>query len=1283
MAYTLIITEKPAASKKLADALAEGKAIKENMNGVPYYKITRGKKDLVVACAVGHLYGLAEKKKSWDFPVFDIEWQPSHETRKQAAFSKKYLQAIKKLAKEADEFIVATDFDIEGETIGLNVIRYACKQKDSERMKFSTLTKDDLVEAYEKRSKTLDWGQADAGETRHFLDFFNGISYSRALTSAYKTTGGFKVLSIGRVQGPALKIVVDREKEIKAFKPVPYWQIELKGNVNDGDIEAWHIKDKFWDKKEANQVMKNVKGQKKGTVDKVEKKQFKQHPPNPFDLTAMQVEAYRLFKIQPKDTLAIAQELYTAGFISYPRTSSNQLPSKIGYSKILSLLTKQERYGKLCFDLLKKKLKPNNGKKTDPAHPAIYPTGIAPQLDDRAGKIYDLIVRRFMATFGEAAIRETMKINIDINKEIFVAKGTRTVEKGWFVYYGDYVRLEEEELPHVKEGDNVNVKKITLYDKETLPPKRYTPASIIKALEKKGLGTKCLTSNNFVKINSNNQIHNENVAELFDGLYSDCPVQELGMKIAINNNKTCFSFDEFDETRSNFKLVSKRKLDKDEKVYRVEYNDGSFIEVTEEHPFLVYNGDSCRYIPVKNLKKGMKSVTSVKFPEREGDIICTWEAFLKRCSQTSKLYGISDGILEKRKGQNLSQHAFGRKYNLNQSNISIYENTQNIPLYIIKKLNLSKPKNICSVNKNLIIKNIFPLKMSSSLARILANLVGDCSIDSKKIVSENCYDFRYHNTDIDLINKFIKDVKTVFGVDLVVKLAKPKPGHLPKYYTHVPAVIGRIISILFKEVIKKNAAKIYPEFYPEFIGSLFDDEGHSAKSEPKLFISGTNFRLLEDVRQMLLSLDINAIVNRKQFKLYIRGRENLQKFLEKIPITSVYKRQRLIDNLSRFYKFGRTLSSLQKQFLIVSALNSSNNKELTNRELAKILGFKMPKSMHHLSLLIKNGYIKRIVTGISEYPRKKISYRLIRPIEETFFKYIDENVISPDFITKTIRSIKEIDYSGYVYDITNNAEIPNFILSNGVVVHNSTRASIVDTLFQRHYVHGTKSIEATELGINTIGTLAKFVPKILDEKLTRHFEVEMEEIREGKKKKEDVLDEAKEAITKVISDFKKHEKEVGESLKKAHWEAKDKMATLGNCPNCKDGVLMMRKGKYGSFCACNKYPKCKTTFSLPNNAIIKPSKNVCETCNMPMVLAIKRKKKPMEFCLNRDCKSKHVEGEAGKLAKDIAKGKVEKKCPKCKEGNIVLRKSIYGSFLGCSGYPKCKYTEKLENNKKE
>ena len=731
--YELIITEKPNAAKRIAESLADGKPIREGKDGVYYYKITHGKNDIVVACAVGHLYGLAQKEgKKWNFPVFDIEWTPSFEMSKSSRFTKKYLDQIKKLAKEAKTFTVATDYDVEGEVIGMNVIKHACRQKDAERMKFSTLTKPDIVEAYEQKMKHIDWGQAYAGETRHFLDWYNGINYSRALTSSIKKAGSFKLMSTGRVQGPALKIIVDREKEIRAFKPVPFWQISLDGEIKNSKVEAWHREDKFWEKEKAEKVMAAVKGAKEAKVHNTDKIQFRQQPPVPFDLTTLQTESYRCHHISPKETLQIAQELYTSGLISYPRTSSQQLSDKIGFKKIFSELSRQKEYAALAGELLSKHgLKPNDGKKTDPAHPAIYPTGIAPkEFNQREEKVYDLIVKRFMATFGEVAVRETMTIEIDCKLEIFIAKGTRTVEEGWHRFYRPYVNIEEEELPAVVKGDKVSVKKIKMDAKETQPPKRYTPASIIRELEKRNLGTK------------------------------------------------------------------------------------------------------------------------------------------------------------------------------------------------------------------------------------------------------------------------------------------------------------------------------------------------------------------------------------------------------------------------------------------------------------------------------------------------------------------------------------------------------------------ATRSEIVDTLFQRGYVDG-KSIEATNLGIKTLETLEKHCPKIVDEALTRGFEEDMELIREGKEKPEQVLDKARKAITEIIDDFKKHEKEIGKELLEANIETRDAMSTLGECPKCKEGQLQIRKGKFGAFAACNKYPDCKTTFSLPGNAIIKPAGKMCETCSFPMVIAIKKETKPMEFCLNPKCPTKHVEGEAGREAKAVAKGEVEKECPSCKEGKLVLRGSIYGKFYGCSNYPKCKHTEKL------
>ncbi|PIN80018.1 DNA topoisomerase I [Candidatus Woesearchaeota archaeon CG10_big_fil_rev_8_21_14_0_10_32_9] len=488
----LIITEKPSAAKKIAEALSSGKPIQETVDGVTIYDVTFEGKDIKIVSAVGHLFTVAEKVKSFKYPSFDIHWAPLFEVDKKAAFSKKYYNAIKKVAKKSTSFTVACDYDIEGEVIGLNVIKYICGQKDASRMKVSTLVKEDVIEAYKHKQKTLDWGQAFAGEARHFLDWMYGINLSRALTLAVKKAGSFKILSSGRVQGPALKIIVDKEKEIKAFKPEPYWQITLKALKDKKVIEAVHEKDKIWKKPDAENIYAKIKDEKTVKVDEITRKKFKQAPPNPFDLGALQAESYKVFGMAPKKTLQIAQSLYLQGLTSYPRTSSQQLPANLGFKKILEGLKKVPEYKENANYLLGlKTLKPNEGKKTDPAHPAIYPTGLIGKIDEPdEKKVYDLIVKRFMATFGEDAVRETATIKLNVKEEIFNAKGTITTEKGWHTLYEPYVKLSEDEVPDLKKGEALKTKKIDLLSKQTLPPKRYTPASIIAELEKRGLGTK-------------------------------------------------------------------------------------------------------------------------------------------------------------------------------------------------------------------------------------------------------------------------------------------------------------------------------------------------------------------------------------------------------------------------------------------------------------------------------------------------------------------------------------------------------------------------------------------------------------------------------------------------------------------------------------------------------------------------------------------------------------------------------------------------------------------------
>ncbi|MEM5793396.1 MAG: DNA topoisomerase I [Candidatus Aenigmatarchaeota archaeon] len=497
MSFTLIISEKPDAATRISQALADGNVKKVGSGGAYWLEFERNGKKYVCVPAVGHLFVLnSPKNNSWNYPDFSAEWVPTY-TNKGSEFTKKYFTNIQKLAKEASDFIVATDFDTEGEVIGYNILRFICKRQDAKRMKFSTLTKADLEEAFRNMMPHIDFGQAKAGLTRHYLDFYWGVNITRALTLAMRgNSNNFILVSSGRVQSPTLYILTQREREIKKFVPKPYWEIELHILLDGEKLVAVYEKGKIWEKSEAQKIFESCKG-KDAIVKDIERSKHKQPPPLPLDTTTLQTIAYTHFKFSPMQTMSIAESLYNQGLISYPRTSSQKLPAKIGYQQILQKLSKISTYQEGCKKLLSKKvLKPIEGKKEDPAHPSIYPTGeFSGNLNEHQKKLYDLIVRRFLAVFGEDAIRETMKARLDVNGHNFLLMGKRTVEPGWIELYGKYAKFDEQILPQLSVGQRINVKDILLLDKETQPPSRYNQGSIIKEMEKRGLGTKATRAN--------------------------------------------------------------------------------------------------------------------------------------------------------------------------------------------------------------------------------------------------------------------------------------------------------------------------------------------------------------------------------------------------------------------------------------------------------------------------------------------------------------------------------------------------------------------------------------------------------------------------------------------------------------------------------------------------------------------------------------------------------------------------------------------------------------------
>ena len=728
MSYKMIISEKPSAARKIAEAIAEKGVRTLKAKDVSYLEVERKGEKILVVPAVGHLFGLAQKSKSWTYPVFDTEWQPTFKVSKNAAFAKKYYDMIKLLAKDAKEFIVATDLDVEGETIAFTILKYLCKTTDAKRMEFSTLTKGDLINAYDNAKPHINFGLAEAGVTRHILDFYFGINLSRALTIAVKSAGRYKVLSAGRVQGPALLFLAKREKEIRAFIPTPFWQVEMQTSK----FIAMYENDKILEKDAADKIVKETEG-KDATVKEQVNKKYKQAPPTPFNLTDLQVEAHKLFSIVPRDTQQIAQKLYEAAVISYPRTSSQQLSEKLEFRKILEKLSNDAEYYQKAKALLAlKKLVPNNGKKTDDAHPPIHPTGEKPKgLAGRDKKIYDLIVKRFFATFGTPATRESSRIVLDVNSHKFITEGKRTIENGWFDLYEPYVKLEEVTLPDMKDGETVENKKITRLDKETKPPNRYNESSIIKELEKRNLGTK------------------------------------------------------------------------------------------------------------------------------------------------------------------------------------------------------------------------------------------------------------------------------------------------------------------------------------------------------------------------------------------------------------------------------------------------------------------------------------------------------------------------------------------------------------------ATRAEIINNLYKRDYLM-EKRIEVTDLGLTVIDTLDKYCPEIISEELTRNFEKHMDDIEHEKESGDKIIKVAEEKLTAILNKYKENEKEIGKDLVKAVKNTQEDESTIGPCKNCSEGTLMIKMSKFGRFIACDKYPDCKSTYSLPKTGMVKSLKKECEQCGFPMISIIQKGKKPQQLCINPKCPSKKIEDEkAQEKIEELNNGTLVRNCPKCKS-KLILRSSIYGKFLGCSGYPKCRYTERLD-----
>lgn len=496
--YTLVVCEKPDAARRVAEALSSGAPEAFKVGGVPAFRLEdrRGRR-YVVCAAMGHLYGVSDTVKDRRvYPALDLEWFPLGGSRdKRARLVSSRIRAIKSLSEGAAEFVNACDFDIEGETIGHNILRYAAGGREASalRAKFSALTKEEVVDAFgDDRLRPAD-GLARAGRLRHAIDFLWGVNLSRALSESLRTGQGYRMVSIGRVQGPTLNFVVEKEVDARTFVPTPYWTV--RGAFRSGEV-AFEAKYSSTPTIETRQAAEGVKADcegGEGVVSRVTRRTFHERPPPPFNLADLQKEAYRVLGCVPSKTLQIAERLYLGAMISYPRTGSQRLP-RLDFGRLLSRIAAIPGYAGLVEVVSRGALRPSEGPGVDPAHPAIYPTGEPGRrtLSPEENRVFDLVVRRFLACFGEDAVREASAIEILVGEHRFEREELRVLVPGWMrlAPKGRTADAPSLAAAALREGDQVDVQQVTTEEHIRSRPTRYNQATLLEKMEKEEIGTK-------------------------------------------------------------------------------------------------------------------------------------------------------------------------------------------------------------------------------------------------------------------------------------------------------------------------------------------------------------------------------------------------------------------------------------------------------------------------------------------------------------------------------------------------------------------------------------------------------------------------------------------------------------------------------------------------------------------------------------------------------------------------------------------------------------------------
>ncbi|WP_163539970.1 DNA topoisomerase III [Gracilibacillus sp. YIM 98692] len=484
MSKTVVLAEKPSVGRDIARVLKCNKKTNGYMEGSKY----------IVTWALGHLVTLADPEAYQDkWKTWKLEDLPMLPERLKLVVMKKtgkQFQTVKSqlMRKDVKDVVIATDAGREGELVARWILAKARVHKPVKRLWISSVTDQAIKQGFQNLKPGKQYENLYASAVaRSEADWYVGLNATRALTTKFNAQ-----LSSGRVQTPTLAMIAAREEEIKQFTPKTYYQI--KAHTKEGITLTWRnpkMEARLFDKQKAEQLMQELNNQD-AVVKKVDKKKKKHYAPTLYDLTDLQRDANRIFGFSGKQTLSIMQKLYEQHkLLTYPRTDSKYLSTDI-------VPTLKERvascgvgpYAKVAAKIKKHPIKANksyvnNEKVSD--HHAIIPTEepvYLSKLNDQERKIYDLVIKRFLAVLLPPFQFEQLNLTAEINGEIFVASGKNVIDQGFkAVHQEESEEKDEQQISDIEQGQVWRKPRLVLAEGETKPPERLTEGTLLQAME--------------------------------------------------------------------------------------------------------------------------------------------------------------------------------------------------------------------------------------------------------------------------------------------------------------------------------------------------------------------------------------------------------------------------------------------------------------------------------------------------------------------------------------------------------------------------------------------------------------------------------------------------------------------------------------------------------------------------------------------------------------------------------------------------------------------------------